>query len=277
MPRPEVPIRTVGPVATFARRLRDLRDATGLTYKKMTITAGCAASTLAAAARGKAMPTWHLTEAYLNGCGLNDPAMIASWRRDWQAAHDAAQVFPSHPRLDANSMPDPHRIHTYSDLLTELQRLRAAAGNPPYRSFYYDTTKNGRVCPIPKSTLSDLFHGNHLTRYDIYTKIVAGLIRQVALLYGQPASVDSAPWSDKTAWYLAWGRVDASRRASRNVRDDVMWIAPDYPERAAQILWKLPAEQRNAILQDLTLEVATAVLRAATALGLHYQTPARSP
>jgi transcriptional regulator with XRE-family HTH domain len=253
----------------FAQRLRDLRHATGLTYLKMTITAGCKVSTLAKAARGEVMPTWNLTERYLRGCGLLDPEVIADWKRDWQAARDAASVFPSHPRLDATQMPDPRRIRNYSDLLTELQLLKTAAGNLPYRSFYYDTAKDGRARPIPKSTLSDLFQGRHLTRYDIYTKVVTGLIRRVALLYGHPANFDSAPWSDRAAWFRAWGRADVSRKTrrgendqSRDHRGGLIWIAGEYPEAAAQFLRRLPLEQRDAVLQDLPLEIATAVLRA---------------
>jgi hypothetical protein len=273
VPRPEAPIRTVGPVAAFAQRLRDLRAASGSpTYEKMSITAYCAAGTLAAAARGLTMPTWNLTSAYLRGCGVIDSAVISAWERDWKATSESAKLMPSRPRLGADSMPDPRRVRTYEDLLEQLHLLKTAAGNLPYRSFYFKASggKTSNPFPIPSSTISDLFTGKHLSRFDLFAMVVHGLVQQVAHLYGRPRAEDNHPWSNLDAWYGAWRKAVIHRRLSRDFGqqrtpdygDVVLWIASDFPEAAGQLLSQLASRRREEVLQDLPLDVATTLHRA---------------
>lgn len=273
MPRPEAPIRTVGPVAAFAQRLRDLRATSGSpTYAKMSITAYCAAGTLAAAARGLTMPTWNLTSAYLRGCGVIDPAVISAWERDWKATSEAAKLMPSRPRLGADSLPDPRRVRTYEDLLEQLHLLKAAAGNLPYRSFYFRASgdKTSNPFPIPSSTISDLFTGKHLSRFDLFVMVVHGLVQQVTHLYGRPPAEDDQAWSNLYAWHGAWSRAVIHRRLNRNLGqqrtpdygDVVLWIANDFPQVAGQLLSQLGSRRRLEVLQDLPLDVATTLHRA---------------
>jgi DNA-binding SARP family transcriptional activator len=81
MPRPERPIKGNGPLARFARELRDLRRQAGTPpYRTMARTVGMSPSALAEAASAVTQPTWPLTEAYVRACNGD----IAHWRRRWE-------------------------------------------------------------------------------------------------------------------------------------------------------------------------------------------------
>lgn len=261
----------------FAQRLRALRAEHGSpTYRKMSIDAGLAYSTLADGVRGDHMPTWKFTEAYLRGCGVVDDEEVREWRRAWQMASDNSKTMPSRPRLDADSLPDPGRIRTYADLIDQLRLLKLAAGNLPYRNFYFSErgTKGNRAAQvIPHSTISNMFTGKHISsRPEIYMQIVCGLVQHVTFLYGPTQTGETTAWSDLNAWRSAWIRALAHHRLTRpagqhrapDKGDVVLWIAADDPKYAAYLLTQLPPDRRDQVLQDLPLDVAASVLHALT-------------
>ncbi len=275
MARRENAIRKVGAVAEFAQDLRNFRVACGApTYRKMEVEAGMKYSTLAAGVRGHTMPTWNLVEAYLRGLGIIDPEIVADWRRQWKRACQRAEQMPAQERLEPSAMPNPTRVKAYADLIVELQQLKVAAGNPPYRHFYFAPPAQGRrtASAIPASTVSNVFTGRHITRLELYTRIVRGLVGRVADLYGPPEPGDGTTWHDVGAWRLAWARAVAHHRLDRPADEHVrrpadagelvVWLAADHPPIAAQLWATLPAARRDLVLQELPLEIATKMLAA---------------
>lgn len=274
MARREKAIGKVGAVAAFVQDLRNLRTASGRTYRKMEVEAGMSYSHLANGVNGNTMPTWNFVEAYLRGLGIIDPEGVAHWRRQWKRACRDAQDMPTQERLDPSAMPNPTRVKTYADLIVELQQLKVAAGNPPYRHFYFAPPLQGRrtASAIPISTVSDFFSGRHKTRLELYTRIVRGLVGRVTHLYGPPSPDDGTTWHDVNAWRIAWARAMAHHRldqtdvAAQRPNDFgnlVTWLAPEYPAIAAQLWVTLPAARRDELLKELPLEVATKMLAAA--------------
>lgn len=83
MARPEIPIdpRT-GPQAAFAVELRKLRELAGLTYRELAQHAHYSYGALCEAARGRQLPTWEVTKAFVAGCEGDQQ----QWRARWEAA-----------------------------------------------------------------------------------------------------------------------------------------------------------------------------------------------
>jgi transcriptional regulator with XRE-family HTH domain len=276
MPRPEAPIETVGPIAAFAQQLRNLRARAGLTYRKLAVEAQYASGTLAYAARGEVMPTWDLTRGYIKACGVVDPAQVRQWQHDWQEARKATEIIPDSRRLAAEEMPDPRRVRTYRDLLDELGMLKIAAGDLPYRCFYFGTPNltSRKAAPLPASTVSDLFTGKHVGRFEVFAAVVQGLVQQAILWYGQPREQDDMAWHDLAAWHLAWRRakrfLNLRRETTNRGQDDVddvqatlaevaTWLADDLPDVAAAALRHVDPHHRERVLHGLSLDVSEKV------------------
>ena len=85
--RPERPIDPAGnpAAAAFAYRLRDIRPPE-MTYDRMSQLTHFSVPTLAAAAAGREVPSWPVTQAYLEACGV--PA--AEWD-DWREVRAFAE------------------------------------------------------------------------------------------------------------------------------------------------------------------------------------------
>jgi WD40 repeat protein/energy-coupling factor transporter ATP-binding protein EcfA2 len=98
MGHPEGPVNPAdGPVARFAVELRELRRrAGGPGYRELASLAHFSATTLAQAARGRALPTLEVTLAYVQACGGD----VGEWEKRWHAV--AAQIAPP-PRQDSDS------------------------------------------------------------------------------------------------------------------------------------------------------------------------------
>ncbi|MFC0439678.1 protein kinase [Kutzneria buriramensis] len=101
MGRREQPVKP-GPLYAFAAGLRELRTATGHTYRALATKAGYSHSALAAAASGESLPTLDVTLAYVGACGGDQ----AIWEQRWRKL--AARLRMTHPGLlpEADS-PDP--------------------------------------------------------------------------------------------------------------------------------------------------------------------------
>jgi transcriptional regulator with XRE-family HTH domain len=82
MPRPERSIdASEGPIAKFAVDLRQLRAESGITYRDLADRAHFSKATLSAAAAGHRLPTWEVTQAYVEACGGD----VEVWRERWEA------------------------------------------------------------------------------------------------------------------------------------------------------------------------------------------------
>ncbi len=98
MGRRERPL-SPGPLHDFAYDLRELRAATGLTYRALERKAGYSASALSAAASGDALPTLNVLLAYVQACGGHPDV----WEERWHAL--AATLSRTHPALVPDGEP----------------------------------------------------------------------------------------------------------------------------------------------------------------------------
>jgi hypothetical protein len=281
MPRPEAKIDTIGPVAAFAQQLRNVRNRSGLTYEKLAVEAQYHPGTLAYAARGKEVPTWDLARAYLRACGVVDPVEIKQWERDWHETRRVNGIIPPSRRLAAEEMPDPRRVRTYRDLLGQLRILKIAAGDMPYRCFYFGTPNftSREATRLPRSTVSDLFSGKHVGRFEVFALVARGLLKQAICWYGEPQPEDDMAWHNEAEWHLAWRRAkqhleqqreDANRNQNTagnpgqasgdNSGQDnsglAAWMANDLPDLVAIALRNMDPHRRNQVLHNLPFDVS---------------------
>lgn len=108
-----------GPVAEFAHRLWELKDAAGdPSYDRMRDELGAAASrsALSAAARGRELPSWETTWEFVrclavSRLGDNEAVVRADWRARWSAAREAAARAPEPGSASASvSVPEPESV-----------------------------------------------------------------------------------------------------------------------------------------------------------------------
>ncbi|MEU3627881.1 hypothetical protein BS329_40280 [Amycolatopsis coloradensis] len=80
--RPQKPVDpAAGEVAQFARGLRDLKAAEGMSYRKMAALAHYSSTALSTAANGDRLPSWDVTKAYVTVCRGD----IQEWHQRWSA------------------------------------------------------------------------------------------------------------------------------------------------------------------------------------------------
>jgi transcriptional regulator with XRE-family HTH domain len=79
--RPEKPVTGSGPLCDFARDLRALRSASGMTYEELARRAHYSKTSLHEAARGKQLPSLELTLAFARGCGADEEYWRGYWYR----------------------------------------------------------------------------------------------------------------------------------------------------------------------------------------------------
>jgi serine/threonine protein kinase len=98
MGRREAPIPD-GPLHDFAQGLRDLRakDPGKPTYRELEHRARYSQSALSDAAAGHRLPTWVITQAFVEACGGD----VEQWRQRWQELRDV--LLATHPGLAAGS------------------------------------------------------------------------------------------------------------------------------------------------------------------------------
>ncbi len=107
--RKRAPLAGTGEQAELAQRLRDLRDASGLTLRQLAGKSGYSAGALSHAESGRGVPSWELVAAFAQACGA-DPV---PWRHQWELAR-AAPALPEHavvPMPAAPSAVPPQRAH----------------------------------------------------------------------------------------------------------------------------------------------------------------------
>ncbi|MFI7396446.1 helix-turn-helix domain-containing protein [Streptomyces tendae] len=160
-------------IVEFAATLRALREQAGNpTLAEMASRAGISTAALSKAAGGYEMPSWRVTEAYVESCG-QDPK---SWRKRWESARretrprefivdESVESLNLNPeqrrraswprtweRWDRTGMILPsHRAETTLDLRLALQSLRA------YRSF--SLRQLASLMPYSHSTVAAVLSG----------------------------------------------------------------------------------------------------------------------
>ncbi|GHJ36943.1 helix-turn-helix transcriptional regulator [Streptomyces sp. TS71-3] len=95
--RKRAPVAGDGPRAHLARRLRELRDGSGMTLRRLAERTGYSPSALSAAESGRTAPSWVVTEAFVQACG-GDPA---HWRQLWELADGQESAAESAAESDA--------------------------------------------------------------------------------------------------------------------------------------------------------------------------------
>jgi transcriptional regulator with XRE-family HTH domain len=76
-----------GAQADLARRLRALRDESGLTLRQAAVKSGYSQAALSGAESGRRVPSWEVTEAFVQVCGGNP----LTWRQLWEFASGAEE------------------------------------------------------------------------------------------------------------------------------------------------------------------------------------------
>jgi hypothetical protein len=89
-----------GPLADFARQLRELRKAAGSPSYRVLAQRSCfAASTLSAAAAGDRLPTVEVTLAYVRACGGEEASWRERYRRTEVAINNAGEDLAKYLKL----------------------------------------------------------------------------------------------------------------------------------------------------------------------------------
>lgn len=96
------PLTGSGVQVELAGRLRNLRDASGLTLRQLSEKSGYSHGALSQAESGRTVPSWELVTAFVQTCG-EDPAQ---WRQLWEVVRTKA-TSPAPPSPPAQQEPVP--------------------------------------------------------------------------------------------------------------------------------------------------------------------------
>ncbi|MFD8726200.1 helix-turn-helix domain-containing protein [Streptomyces sp. NPDC059629] len=93
------PLTGSGVQVELAQRLRNLRDASGLTLRQLSAKSGYSYGALSQAESGRTVPSWELVTAFVQTCG-EEPAQ---WRQLWEVVR--TKVTPSTPLAQQEPTP----------------------------------------------------------------------------------------------------------------------------------------------------------------------------
>jgi hypothetical protein len=300
MGRKEKPIEDTGPIGRFAQKLRDRRPP-GATTRSMAGTTHYSHSAMADACSGRKLPTWDVTHAFLAACGADETEM-AEWRQEYDRTResvgrqlvkvgDAAVVVPTRSssglptregrlrpvKLDLAdplaSIPKPHTVQTFDDLIYQLRVLKIATGNPSLGT----VEKGLRDRGTSKSTLSEMMSGRRPPSWDLFGSVVRWLLEQREDSSGSPLTKLAEDWASVEPWRDAWRRAEFNRQRpdlTRPRRTGNIFLADDdqdagviasiiaemSPPEAARLLVTLHKPVAASILSDLPPEKQQAVV-----------------
>jgi tetratricopeptide (TPR) repeat protein/transcriptional regulator with XRE-family HTH domain len=129
--RPQAPLPGRSPYAPLAAQLRELRGSAGLTLRALAARSGYSPSALAVAEGGRRLPSWAITEAFVEACGEKS----SQWRHLWQATARGSSASSAELATDVNSQPGrktswirpaqlPRDVPDFTGRDRELDRLR---------------------------------------------------------------------------------------------------------------------------------------------------------
>jgi hypothetical protein len=184
--RPERPLDPAAPFASFAAALRDVRSATGVTYRQLSLDTGISPSRLSAAANGRTIPSLDETMAFVAGCGVPVEERQA-WFRRWRAAVDQQGV---HVRTREARRVDPRRVSTHEEFVAALRTLLRLS------ELSYGQVVSASDGQLSKSTVSDMLTGRSVPTWDTTSAFLA-----TCGDWGVPLE----------EWFRAWQRVRGGR------------------------------------------------------------------
>jgi hypothetical protein len=173
MPRTKNPIdpALTGPVANFARDLRELRDRAGNpSYDVMARTGHGSKSNLSTADQGRKLPTRETLHAYVKGCGGSDHDLHRLEVRRAQIQGQLSGEPPSpagrgrRRRGSVDDLPDPHAITSLPALLDHLRLIKEWAGKPTFKDLEEHAEAQGLY--LPRSTAGDMLKKERLPKLD---------------------------------------------------------------------------------------------------------------
>jgi hypothetical protein len=224
--RPERPLDTTeGPLAELAAELRRLRGTTP--YREIEARTSFSAATLQAAAAGKKLPTWPVTEAFAAACGGSDSTLRELWE-DARAA--TGQAVPAGDRPADPTMPAPGMVETPAEFLDLMKSLRTWAGV----SLGELNRRSGGYL-LPPSTVSDVLRRQKLPRLSL------------VLDYVRACGLDEA---QVAVWEQAWELLRA-----REVRLEQPRPA-DFPQSQPSVAARPP--RRRGAGRDLLVWISGA-------------------
>ncbi|WP_431906273.1 helix-turn-helix domain-containing protein [Micromonospora carbonacea] len=166
-----------GPIADFARELRELRARAGTpTYEAMARVAHSNKSSLSKADKGVRLPSKQVALAYVRACGGPDEEWQARWKRVAQEVNPLS-FQPKQPTslLTVNALAgsvNPVDAITVEEFRAKLRQVRKRLGEPSYKEI--EARARGKDVALPASTVFDMLKqgGKTLPRAD---RIVAFL------------------------------------------------------------------------------------------------------
>ncbi|MFF3853425.1 helix-turn-helix domain-containing protein [Micromonospora sp. NPDC002575] len=166
-----------GPIADFARELRELRDRAGTpTYEAMARDAHSNKSSLSKADKGVRLPSREVTLAYVRACG----GPVEEWQARWKRVAQEVDPLAFRPK-QPTSLPtvnalagsvNPVDAITVEEFRAKLRQVRKRLGDPSYKEI--EARARGKGVALPASTVFDMLKqgGKTLPRAD---RIVAFL------------------------------------------------------------------------------------------------------
>ncbi|GLX05281.1 transcriptional regulator [Microbispora sp. NBRC 16548] len=113
--------------AELARRLRALRDGSGLTLRQLAAKSGFSHSALSLAESGRVVPSWELVQAFVQACGDSPRA----WRQLWEIARAESEPAEAPPVVSSGSpAAAPQGSPAATETLATVGLATASAGPP---------------------------------------------------------------------------------------------------------------------------------------------------
>jgi outer membrane protein OmpA-like peptidoglycan-associated protein/DNA-binding XRE family transcriptional regulator len=210
--RPEQPLDSSGPLAEFARELRQIRRNAGLTYAELAAKTSLSAATLRAAAGSKQLPTWSTTCAFIAACDGDEGAVRALYNDACQAA---GRTVPGPPPARP-PVPVPGELTSAAQFVAMLKRLRVWADTPSLA----ELSKLGGG-HLPTSTVSDMLNNDRLPRLDLTQAFV------------RACGLDD---DQADAWEVAWADIRSRPKqpAPPDQEPSGQWARPGWRTRRGQ-------------------------------------------
>jgi transcriptional regulator with XRE-family HTH domain len=115
------PLTGSGIRVELAQRLRNLRDASGLTLRQLAAKSGYSHGALSQAESGRTVPSWELVTAFVQTCGEDS----AQWRQLWEIVR--TEVVPPTALARQEPIPQPQDVAEPADRPRRRRSVRVAA------------------------------------------------------------------------------------------------------------------------------------------------------
>lgn len=184
--RPETPLPETGPLAALARRLRELREEKGMSYREMAAIANYTAPALSTAANGKRLPPLHRVLAYVTALGVDEftrAEVEQLWRNaqeetrrtraprrraeptaqpSYQASPDLSVIIPFVTDSLVYFSADPRQVTTFEEFSAALNQILSESGMSVAELIGQSsipTASGGQMVQLKKTTVYDVLGG----------------------------------------------------------------------------------------------------------------------